>query len=239
MIIIVKCEETVCGPLKLRGPLTVGQTQKGFSPLWWRYVSAPRIAEITGSTRPELVWRCSASSRLSRVQVGRRPTAATGTACAAGVWTPRMERPAEPVWGPHVTCRAGNGSPGQAGSSCFTAYELYSNSGFCVKHSQAEAARQQRDHGRGRLRRKSYIQAAYPGTYRINCLLPCPPWPLLNSTVLTLKVCYSKEFHYWRAYTEGCIQSWGNKLMTDMIHRFKGGNDVKFPNDQELIAFLK
>ena len=75
------------------------------------------------------------------MQVGRRPTATAGTACAVGVWTPGMERPAEPVCGSHVTCRAGDGSPVHAGSTCFTAYELYRNSGFCVKDRQAEAAR--------------------------------------------------------------------------------------------------
>lgn len=88
-------------PLKAEGTVMVGRTREGFSRLWWRCVSASRTAGITGSTRPEPVWRCSASNRLSRVQVGRRPTATAGTACAVGVWTPGMERPAEPVW---ATC---------------------------------------------------------------------------------------------------------------------------------------
>ena len=133
----------------------------------------------------------------------------------------------------------------QCRQEAFKAYELYSSSSFCVKEGQAEAARWQRDHGWGRLHRKSYIQAAYPGLpWELQenlCLLPYPPWPLLKklNIVLTLKVFYLKEFHYWREYIEGWLQSWGSKLITDTIYGFKEENDIKFPNDQELIASLK
>lgn len=153
----------------------VGQTWKGFSPLWWRCTSTPRIAEkIAGSTRPELVWRCWASNRHwpgCTWAAGEQQPLALGVQweCGCQGWGGLQSQWVGHTW--HAGC-SGQGMGVQCRQEAFKAYELYSSSSFCVKEGQAEAARWQRDHGWGRLHRKSYIQAAYAGL----------PWPALGTT---------------------------------------------------------
>lgn len=136
-----------------------------------------------------------------------------------------MWRPSEPVR------RPGSGK-----------HVVYPGARFCVKRAegQAEAARSQRDsiwaHGWGGLHGKS----SHPGCLPGELLLPRPACLLLRklNIVLTLRVHYLKEFHYWRASIEGCIQRWGNKLITDKIYGFRRKtNDVKFPNHQVYCIF--
>ena len=227
MTVIVKCEETVW-PLKA-GVGTRGRTDRRASVLFGAGVFqpparsdrslAPQGLSSSGDAQQAVGWAgCSGAEANSN--------------CWPGVCSGRGHqgwRGLQSVCGPRdMQGRERQSSAGRKHTS-FTACE-WSGGGCKV----AEGPRLG----------EATPEVLRPGCLPWNlhdklCLLPCPSWPLLNNTVLTLKVCYSKEFHYWRADIEGCIQSWGNKWITSMIYRFKGENDVKFPNDQDLIAFLK
>lgn len=91
---------------------------------------------------------------------------------------------------------------------------VYAAARFCVKRAegQVEAARSQRDSlgpWLGRAPRQVFTPGCLPGELQESrFLLLCSACLLLRklNIVLTLKVHYLKEFHYWRAYIEGCIQ---------------------------------
>lgn len=131
-------------------------TQKGFSPLVGRWGFSPLVNSIEITVHKAWASLRCFSSRLSRVRESTVVTTAV-----VGVWTPQMWEAMQSQWGPHVTCSGQNGSPGQAGSLRFTAYELYSNSGF-VWSTVSWGCKAAEGPWPGRLCRKSYIQAAYP-----------------------------------------------------------------------------
>lgn len=222
----------------------VGQTWKGFSPLWWRCTSTPRIAEkIAESTRPELVWRCWASNRhwpgCSRWHwvCSGSVDARDGEVFRASGWATHDMQAAQ---GREWESSAGR-RPSKHMSYIAALVSVWRKVRLRLQGGRGTTA------GGGstaslisRLPTLAYL--GLPWELQENlCLLPYPPWPLLKklNIVLTLKVCYLKEFHYWREYIEGWLQSWGSKLIIDTIYGFKEENDVKFPNDQELIASLK
>ena len=178
-------------PLKAEGTVMVGRTREGFSrlcegvfqPPGQQGSLVPQGLSQSGDAQQAIGW---AGCRWGG---GRQQLLALRVQweCGHQGW-----RGLQSQCGPHVTCRAGNGSPVCAGSTCFTAYELYSNSGFCVKDKAGWGCKV----AEGPRLGEATPEVLHPGCLPWNlhdklCLLPCPPWPLLNNIVLTLKVCYS------------------------------------------------